>query len=285
MTANDNHEVGFWNSNTLQCDLLLKVNTFNINDNKNLYALDIDFPLPFENLNKSKNSCILENNIISDLQTMKKYTYIYNNNNIKLLSTNHSLDHFYLNSFSALNKAKNFYTNPTTVQCISSPFYDINTQNYFQYENCPYIITAGNDMTIRYWDITKEGIKNINGNNLSDKGSYIINCPNNLSYCNFSKNSFYSLTILQSNESFNYLDKKKNTVGFSEYQNYNGITYHSVMQNEFDEHSDLKFCTKISEAAHKGVISDLLCYSLYSNEGQSNILISSSYDGTLKIWK
>ena len=29
-------------------------------------------------------------------------------------------------------------------------------------------------MTIRYWDITKEGIKNINGNNLSDKGSYII---------------------------------------------------------------------------------------------------------------
>ena len=67
-----------------------------------------------------------------------------------------------------------------TVQCISSPFCDMNFQNYFKYDNCPYIITAGNDMTIRYWDITKEGINNINGNNLNERGSYLINAPNNV---------------------------------------------------------------------------------------------------------
>ena len=73
--------------------------------------------------------------------------------------------------------------------------------------------------------------------------------------------------------------------GFSEYQNYNGITYHSVIQNEFEQNSDLKFCTKISECAHKGIVSDLLCYNLNSNDSQSNILVSSSWDGTIKIWK
>ena len=283
-TANDNHEVGFWNCNTFQCELLLKVNTFNLSDNKNLYALDVDFPLPLENINNEKNKSKLDNNIITNFKNMKKFTHIYNNNYVKLLSLNHSFDHFYLSSFSALNKINNYYKNPTTVQCISSPLYDIN-QNYFQYDNCPYIITAGNDMTIRYWDITKEGIKNINGNNLNDKGSYIINCPNNISYCNFSKNAFSGLTVLQSNESFENLDKRKNMAGFSEYQNYNGITYYSAMQNEFDQNSDLKYCTKISEAAHRGVITDLLCYNIYPNEGQSNILISSSWDGTIKIWK
>ena len=286
-TANNNHEVGFWNINTLQCDLLLKVNTFKLteNKNKNLYALDVDFPLPLENINNEKYISKLENNIIHNFINMKKYTHIYNNNYIKLLSMNHSFDHFYLGTFSTLNKMNNFYKNPTTVQCISSPLCEINNQNYFQYDNCPYIITSGNDMSIRYWDLTKEGIKNINGNNLCEKGSYIINSPNNMSYCQFSKNAFYGLTVLQSNESFEYLDKKKNMPGFSEYQNYNGITYHSVIQNEFDPNSDLKFCTKISEVSHKGIISDLLSYSIYSNEGQSNILVSSSWDGTIKIWK
>ena len=283
-TANDNHEVGFWNCNTFQCELLLKVNTFNLSDNKNLYALDVDFPLPLENINNPKDISKAENNIIPNFQNLKKYTHIYNNNYVKLLSLNHSFDHFYFNSLSALDKINNYYRNPTTVQCISSPLFDIN-QNYVQYDNCPYIITAGNDMTIRYWDITKEGIKNINGNNLNDKGSYIINCPNNISYCNFSKTAFSGLTVLQSNESFENVDKRKNMAGFSEYQNYNGITYYSAMQNEFDQNSDLKYCTKIAEAAHRGVITDLLCYNANSNEGQSNILISSSWDGTIKIWK
>ena len=284
-TASDIHEVGFWNINTLNCDLLLKVNTFNINDNQNSQSLDVEYPSPLRNLIFEKDKYASNKNIMSSFKNLKKYTHMYNNNYIKLLSLNHSYDDFYLYSFSSLNNMNNYYNNPTTVQCISSPFCDKNNQNSFIYDNCSYIMTAGNDMIIRYWDMSKEGINNINGNNLNDNGSYIINAPNNLSYCNFSKNSIYGLTILQSNESFEDIGKRANIPGFSEYQNYNGIAYHTLIQNEFDQNSDLKYCTKISESAHKGVISDLLSYSLYTNDGQSNILISSSWDGTIKLWK
>ena len=284
-TANNTHEVGFWNCNTSNCDLLLKVNTFNTKLDKNLYAFDVDFPLPLNNINDEKTKSSIKYNIIANINIMKKYTHIYNNNLIKLLSLHHLFDDFYLSSFSSLNKIYNFYNNPTTVQCISSPYCELSAQNTFKYDNCSYIITSGNDMTIRYWDITKEGIKNINGNNLNENGSYIINAPFNLSYCFFSKSSFNGLTILQSNESFEDIGRRMNLPGLSEYQNYNGITYHSVIQNEFEQNSDLKFCTKISECAHKGVISDLLCYNLNANDIQSNILVSSSWDGTIKIWK
>ena len=85
------------------------------------------------------------------------------------------------------------------------------------YLNSSFIITGGNDKIIRYWDISKEGINNINGNNLNDRGSYIINAPNNLSYANYSKSSFNDLVILQSNESYDDLGKKSNIVGFSEH--------------------------------------------------------------------
>ena len=141
-------------------------------------------------------------------------------------------------------------------------------------------------MSIRYWDITQEGINNINGNNLNERGSYLINAPNNVTNCIFSKSSFNLFTFLQCSESLNVNEKKTNSVGFSEYQNYNGITYHSAQQNEFDSNIfDLKYCTKIAEPAHKACISDLLSYSLNTNEGQSNILISSSRDGVIKVWK
>ena len=285
-TANNNHEVGFWNVNKFSCDLLLKVNTYNSNDNSNFSSLDVDLPLPFRNVFNESQKSSKKNNIIPEFVNLKKYTHIYNNNYIKLLSMNHSCDDFYINSFSILNKINNYYSNPVTAQCVASPLYEINiNQNHLYYDNSPYIITAGNDMTIRYWDISREGINNINGNNLNEKGSYIINAPNNLTQCYFSKSLFTGINILQSNESFDNVDRRTNMMGFSEYQNYNGITYHSVIQNEFDPNSDLKFCKKISEASHKGAISDLLCYSLNTNDGQSNILVSSSFDGTIKVWK
>ena len=279
LTASNTHDIGFWNYSKLYCDLLLKVSRDNLNE--------VDYPMPLRKMNKEKyNIFNKNNNIIPYFYNMKKFTHIYNNNYIKLLSMRHAYDDYYLNLLPALNKIENLYKSPMTVQCISSPFCDMNFQNYFKYDNCPYIITAGNDMTIRYWDITKEGINNINGNNLNERGSYVINAPNNVTNCSFSKSSFNNLTLLQSHESLNSNEKRINTVGFSEYQNYNGITYHSTQQNEFDSNiSDLKNCTKITEPAHKGPISDLLSFSLISNEGQSNILISSSWDGVIKVWK
>ena len=69
----------------------------------------------------------------------------------------------------------------------------------------------------------------------------------------------------------------------SEYQYFNGVAFHSLAQNEFDDSNDgLKFCKKMADAAHKNIISDLLTFNVNDN---LNLLISSSWDGTVKIWK
>ena len=46
-------------------------------------------------------------------------------------------------------------------------------------------------MTIRYLDITREGLNN------NEKKSYLTNAPNNLTYCNFTKSNFDKTYILQ----------------------------------------------------------------------------------------
>ena len=150
-------------------------------------------------------------------------------------------------------------------------------------------------MTIRYWSIAEEG-----NNNFEEKKqenySYLINAPENISNCIFSKSTFCDSIILQSNEFFNLNGPKKTVFGFSEYQNYNGICYHNLIQSEFleDEKSQNKFlnyCTRIAGAAHKNVITDIIPISLEhesdENNGDkfTNFLISSSWDGTVKIWK
>ena len=112
--------------------------------------------------------------------------------------------------------------------------------------------------------------------------SYIINAPNNLITCHFTKGSFDKTNILQSNENYNTKTAKANIPGFSEYQNFNGILYHSSVQSEFDkEDEDLKYCAKISDPSHQSVITDLLSMNLNG----VNLLLSSSWDGTIKLWK
>ena len=159
------------------------------------------------------------------------------------------------------------------------------------YKNTPYIISAGNDMTIRYWDFEKEKINNNksfrnNNQDLENKRSYIINAHNNISFCKFTKCSFNGTDIIQSNESYDSKKKKKPMIGLSEYQYFNGVAFHALAQNEFDENcEELKFCTKLSDSSHKNIISDLLPYRITSKDNSMNLLISSSWDGTIKIWK
>ena len=87
---------------------------------------------------------------------------------------------------------------------------------------------------------------------------------------------------MQSNENYNLKGLKANISGFSEFQNFNGILYHASEQNEFDrEDESLKYCTKISDPSHKSVITDLLPM----NINGVNLLVSSSWDGTVKLWK
>ena len=63
------------------------------------------------------------------------------------------------------------------------------------------------------WDITREGLNN------NEKKSYLINAPNNLTYCNFTKSSFDKTNILQSNEAFNEPGQRTDMPGFSPYLN------------------------------------------------------------------
>ena len=290
-TASTTHEIGLWNINTLNCDILLKVNNVKLTKetkDKNTFLFDVDYPLPLRNLFYDKFQLGIKHDISLEYLNLSKYNYLPNNNLVKLLSMKHAYDDFYINQYHTLEKIYNINNNKNMAQCIASPIYDkLNANSNINDINTNYIISGGNDSSIRYWDISREGINNINGNNLNDKGSYIINAPNDLTYCNYSKSSFSNFIVLQSNESFDDLGKKANLPGFSEYQNYNGITYHSSPQNEFEANcpGDLKFCTKIADPSHDGVISDLLCYGLNLDEGTSNILTSCSSDGSIKIWK
>jgi hypothetical protein len=143
------------------------------------------------------------------------------------------------------------------------------------FESSSYLISAGNDRIIRYWDLAKE-LKN----------SFLINCPNSFDYCCFTNCNFGSSTILQSNEFYDTgLPKRQSS--FSEYQNFNGLSFHLTVQPDFDSNEEvLKYSTKISDCSHKGIITDLNMLSIQNSQtGIQNLLLSSSWDGTIKIWK
>ena len=270
----DEHEISFFNDSDMNCDLLLKLN---VQNNRNEYSpLDIEIPF-FENINENNDD--LNENQIKKIKNrfkyLEKYTSTYNKN--KSFFTFHTNDNDYDLINQRLNNLSNIYNSPNTVQCVLSPFSDFSlSQNNYIYENSPYIISAGNDKVIRYWDISKD----TTNNNIIK--SYIINAPNNLTTCQFTKGTFERTSILQSNENYNLKMAKKNIPGFSDFQNLNGIIYHSSVQKEFDQDDDsLKYCTKISDPSHKSVITDLLPMNLNG----MNLLVSSSWDGTIKLWK
>ena len=279
-SAADEHEISFFNYSDMNCELLLKLN---IQNNSNEYhPLEIEIPF-FENYNENNEDLDKRkmNKIKNKFKYLENYTYVYNKNKIKRFFSNEKNDNEYDSISSRLNNINNIYNSPNTVQCVLSPFSDYNiSQTNYIYENSSYIISAGNDKVIRYWDINKDLINNNNNNYLMK--SYIINAPNNLIQCHFTKGSFEKTNILQSNENYNLDAAKANIPGFSEYQNFNGILYHSSVQNEFDQEDEgLKYCSKISDPSHQSVITDLLSM----NVNGVNLLLSSSWDGTIKLWK
>ena len=74
--------------------------------------------------------------------------------------------------------------------------------------------------------------------------------------------------------------------GLSKCQYCNGICFHAKKQNEFEESKEsLEFCTKLSDASHNSIITDLLPFRAGNQNNRMNLLISSSWDGTIKIWK
>ena len=290
-TGAEDHEISFWNYSDMNCSLLLKLNIQS--DGKNeLNPYEVEIPYLENNFNKEKDILnISENNneecndiifinkkLKQNFKYLNKFTYLYNKNAFKRYFSFQIKDEEYAIASHRITNLDNIYTNPNTVQCVLSPFSDYSlTQNYYTYDNSPYIISAGNDKVIRYWDLSKDNVNH-------PKKSYIINAPNNINVCKVTKGIFDRTTVLQSNEIYNVNETKFNMPGLSEFQNFNGTLYHSTIQDEFDE-NELKHCTKISDPAHKSIISDLLPLSLNGFNGPVNILISSSWDGTVKIWK
>ena len=283
LTGNDEHEISFWNYNdtSFHCDLLLTVN--NLENDDELRPLIVDIPTLNKKYNKYYSNHVEKIEYKNNLDYLYKLSSKYSSNNKTkniLLSMNDYDFNYYLN----INPSKipNFYENFSTVQCISSPQCVKLPQNKFL--SSPFIISSGNDMTIRYWDFTKEKLNsNINTNPIQNKKSYIINAHNNISYCKFTKSFFDGTEILQSNEKYDINKKKKPMKDLSEYQYLNGVAFHSLAQNEFDDSSEeLKFCTKLADASHKNIITDLLSVNVSEN---LNLLISCSWDGTIKIWK
>ena len=274
-TGNEEHEISFWNKNksSYYCDLFLTVNILDYDDE--IKPLPIEIP----SLNKKNN---IYSNLNHEFESNLKYLYklSYNfNKSKKILNTTIQNDfYYYLN----LNVPKicNLYENFSTVQNVLSP--QIGVEASYLFKNAPYIISAGNDMTIRYWDFTKEKFSNKKEDTFDNKKSYIINAHNNLAFCKFIKTSFNQTYILQSNEGYNNNKKKNKMPGIGEYQYFNGVSFQKFKQDEFEDGNEkLSFCRKLSDAAHKSIITDLLGY----NINHSNFLISSSWDGTIKIWK
>ena len=294
-TGAEDHEISFWNYSDMNCSLLLKLN-IQSNGNNELNPFEVEIPYLENNFNKEENFLNIrddnneeENNNITNINKklkkkfkyLNKFTYFYNKNSIRYYSFPIKDEEYSIVS-QRLTNLNNIYINPNTVQCVLSPFSDYSLgQNNYIYDNSPYIISAGNDKVIRYWDLSKDYL-NVN----YSKKSYIINAPNNINFCQVTKGIFDRTTVYQSNEIYNIKGAKLNMPGLSEFQNFNGTLYHSSIQKEFDENdNELKHCTKISDPAHKSIISDLLPLSLNGYNGPVNILISSSWDGTVKIWK
>ena len=278
------HEIGIWNSVNMHCDLLLKVNT--LENRKELRPLTVEIPY------LSANSYTLQKEFINkrkkfkrELNNIIKFTHRFDNNFTKSLVLSNLNDKLIENSYDIFSNMTNLYDNPSTVQTVVSPYCDRyfagSPKQEMDYDNCSYLLSAGNDMTIRYWDITREGL------NSNEKKSYLVNAPNNLTYCNFTKSNFDKTNILQSNEAFNEPGQRTDMPGFSPYLNYNGVSLHYIPQNEFEgDISNLKFCSRIADSSHKSIITDLLPLSIEGGGKEpTNILASSSWDGKIKIWK
>ena len=284
-TAADDHELALWSQTERNCDILFKVNkTFS----SDLEPITVEIP----DVIKEENEFLYDNDSkLFNYELQRNFYQLKYLDNIIYKKTKGiilpNIKHeFYLNMPKRLKNLTNLFETSLTVQSAFSP-------TNINFENFPYIISAGNDMTIRYWSIVDEN--NFNKEKNQEQFSYLINAPENISNCIFTKSIFGDTVILQSNEFYNLNEPKKSVIGFSEYQNYNGITYHTSLQNEFNEEEKsqqktLNYCTRISESSHKNIITDIIPLSLDHEfddgcDKFSNLLISSSWDGTVKIWK
>ena len=258
-TGAQDHEIGLWNLNNFNCNMLFKVNS---TTGKQIKPFMTEIPYIQKDL-------VLE-------ETEKEYYEFISKRLNQYRSKAYHLDIINSELYSLPNKRyskiTNLFESPSTVQTAFSPIVTRYSDN--NNENCPYILTAGNDQIIRYWDLSKDNML---------KKSYCVNGPSNLNYVNYNSCSFGDTVILQSNEIINSGSTFKKESNVSEYHLYNGIYYHNNNTSSTNDNDDnlLKYRIKLAEASHKNVITDLQMIPV----SNTNLLLSSSWDGTVKIWK
>ena len=214
----------------------------------------------------------------NDIEIDSENKFYYYNSILKknrFIQANSLLDYFNKENIdNRFDNIKSLYDYNSNIQKIFSPSYELLDNNYY---NTNFIISVCNDQTIRYWDISKSTLK--------EKKSYIINAPNNFVNCYYSQSYFNkSLLLIQSNEyygvSFNNIPEYNY---YGEYQFFNNANITDLKNGK------LNYGKRIVEASHQNIITDIQYMELNQSLDNENdfpfILLTSSWDGTIKIWK
>ena len=274
--GNDNHDIKILNLNSLDCEIIMSVSK-NLIDNRN----EIDYPIVTKSLFEDNSLLNLGKyyfeKLSNDEDSDSENKFFYYNGILRknrFIQANSLLDYFNeVNISNRFNNIKSIFDYNSNIQKIFSPSYEL-LDNYY---DTNFIISVCNDYTIRYWDISKSTLK--------EKKSYIINAPNNFVNCYYSQSYFNkSLFIIQSNEYYGdsfYYNPEYNFYG--EYQFFNNMNITEFKNGKYN------VSKRIVDASHQNIISDIhymeLNQSLDNETDFPFILLTSSWDGTIKIWK
>ena len=130
--------------------------------------------------------------------------------------------------------------------------------------SAPYVITAGGDRKIRYYDLLKENPR-----------SYYINSPTDAE-CKFHVGSLGDITVIQE-EILGEREAQGGVSGLSPWQKLNGASYVGALTNQRGQNC------KLANAAHTDAILDMGIIHDLSAKGVP-YLVTTGRDSMVKIW-
>ena len=274
-TGSDEHDIAMWDTNSFRHNTITPSIIFRSNilypNQRNINIDLLEIP-EMTKINDIVSPSSIEAGIIGNLKQLSAHSWIkYNNNEYRKLIMHTIQSDFYERSEHSVWNSQNIYNNIYTPQSVFSPYITP------QLHNPSYILSAGNDKTIRYWDISKEWLCNETkkkGVNEQFIGSYVVNAPCLIKGCRFTKTECDGTFVVRSHEMYFEENKIKDT-HFSEGLMMNGETRPTIDTT-----------ARIADAAHQNVITSILPLSVRNEENVlTNLLVSSSWDGSVKIWK